>query len=376
MGDRPASLASARDRGGPRLHVHPARRWSSPTRSTRAAPRPGRQPASPRVVRRRAAQNTGLRDAFLTSVGVALAATVVALVLGTLAGARGGALQLLRPRDDLVHRPVPDRAAGHRDRHGAVDDLRDDRLPAGFARDRRRPRHVLRRARLQQRDRPPPARVALLEEASADLGADTFQTFRRVTFPAMRTAMLAGSLLAFALSFDEVIVTIFIAGGVKTLPIWIFQSFRLANQVALVNVAGHGGDPAVGDPGLPRVADQLRRRRARGRPRLIARALTSGARARSGRPAPRSPSLRPSVDGPGRPGSAGRRRPPIRARATARRACESTLSSSPAGRAVDPGRRPCRVPSIDAPGGCSLAGAAYLRLISAGRVRAGSAGED
>jgi hypothetical protein len=50
--------------------------------------------------------------------------------------------------------------------------------------------------------------------------------------------LLAGALLAFALSFDEVIVTIFTAGGVKTLPIWIFQSFRLANQVPLVNVAG------------------------------------------------------------------------------------------------------------------------------------------
>ena len=50
--------------------------------------------------------------------------------------------------------------------------------------------------------------------------------------------MLAGGLLAFALSFDEVIVTIFTAGGMKTLPIWIFQSFRLANQVPLVNVAG------------------------------------------------------------------------------------------------------------------------------------------
>jgi putative spermidine/putrescine transport system permease protein len=50
--------------------------------------------------------------------------------------------------------------------------------------------------------------------------------------------MLAGALLAFALSFDEVIVTIFTAGGVQTLPIWIFQSFRLANQVSLVNVAG------------------------------------------------------------------------------------------------------------------------------------------
>jgi putative spermidine/putrescine transport system permease protein len=76
------------------------------------------------------------------------------------------------------------------------------------------------------------------EEASADLGADVWQTFRHVTFPAIRSAMLAGALLAFALSFDEVIVTIFTAGGLKTLPIWIFQSFRLANQVALVNVAG------------------------------------------------------------------------------------------------------------------------------------------
>ena len=79
---------------------------------------------------------------------------------------------------------------------------------------------------------------ASFEEASADLGADSFQTFRYVTFPQMRSAILAGALLAFALSFDEVIVTIFVAGGVKTLPIWIFQSFRLANQVALVNVAG------------------------------------------------------------------------------------------------------------------------------------------
>jgi putative spermidine/putrescine transport system permease protein len=77
-----------------------------------------------------------------------------------------------------------------------------------------------------------------LEEASADLGADSWQTFRHITLPNMRTAILAGALLAFALSFDEVIVTIFLAGGVRTLPIWIFQSFRLANQVALVNVAG------------------------------------------------------------------------------------------------------------------------------------------
>ena len=76
------------------------------------------------------------------------------------------------------------------------------------------------------------------EEASADLGADTFQTFRYVTFPALRTALVAGGLLAFALSFDEIIVTTFTAGaGTQTLPIWIFSNFRLADQVPLVNVA-------------------------------------------------------------------------------------------------------------------------------------------
>jgi putative spermidine/putrescine transport system permease protein len=77
-----------------------------------------------------------------------------------------------------------------------------------------------------------------LEEASTDLGAHTWQTFRHVTLPTTRSALLAGALLAFALLFDEVIVTIFTAGGVQTLPIWIFQRFRLANQVAPVNVVG------------------------------------------------------------------------------------------------------------------------------------------
>ena len=91
---------------------------------------------------------------------------------------------------------------------------------------------------------------ASLEEASADLAADTLQTFRYVTFPAIRTSLLAGALLAFALSFDEVIVTIFTAGGVKTLPIWIFQSFRLANQVPRRQRGWRGGHPAVRHPRL------------------------------------------------------------------------------------------------------------------------------
>jgi putative spermidine/putrescine transport system permease protein len=76
-----------------------------------------------------------------------------------------------------------------------------------------------------------------VEEASADLGADTFQTFRYVTFPLLRSALLAGGLLSFALSFDEIIVTTFTAGaGVQTLPIWIFNNLFRPNQAPIVNV--------------------------------------------------------------------------------------------------------------------------------------------
>jgi putative spermidine/putrescine transport system permease protein len=74
------------------------------------------------------------------------------------------------------------------------------------------------------------------EEASADLGATTFQTFRWVTFPALRSAMLAGALLAFALSFDEVIVTTFTAGAQQTLPLWILTNLSRPNQLPVVNV--------------------------------------------------------------------------------------------------------------------------------------------
>jgi putative spermidine/putrescine transport system permease protein len=75
-----------------------------------------------------------------------------------------------------------------------------------------------------------------LEEASADLGADTWQTFRFVTLPSLRTALLAGALLAFALSFDEVIVTTFTAGADATLPIWILANLSRPNQLPIVNV--------------------------------------------------------------------------------------------------------------------------------------------
>ena len=75
------------------------------------------------------------------------------------------------------------------------------------------------------------------EEASADLGADIFATFRRVTLPAMGTALLSGGLLAFALSFDEIIVTLFTAGaGTQTIPMWIYQSIQRPDELPVVNV--------------------------------------------------------------------------------------------------------------------------------------------
>jgi putative spermidine/putrescine transport system permease protein len=75
------------------------------------------------------------------------------------------------------------------------------------------------------------------EEASMDLGAGTFTTFRLVTFPLVRSALLAGGLLAFALSFDEIIVTTFTAGArEQTLPLWIFNNLFRPNQAPVVNV--------------------------------------------------------------------------------------------------------------------------------------------
>jgi putative spermidine/putrescine transport system permease protein len=77
-----------------------------------------------------------------------------------------------------------------------------------------------------------------LEEASQDLGADGWQTFRNVTLPSLRSALVAGALLAFALSFDEIIVTTFTAGSEQTLPIWIFSNYSRPNQLPIVNVVG------------------------------------------------------------------------------------------------------------------------------------------
>ncbi|HEX5826041.1 MAG TPA: ABC transporter permease [Candidatus Limnocylindrales bacterium] len=183
-------------------------------------------------------ENSGLQQAFLTSVTVALAATVIALILGTLASMAVARYQFFG-RETIsffVIFPIalPGIVTGMAlSRTFALVgfDLGWFSIVVGHATFCVVLVYNNTIARLRRTSRS-------LEEASADLGGDTWTTFRRITFPQMRSALLAGALLAFALSFDEVIVTIFTAGGVQTLPIWIFQSFRLANQVPLVNVAG------------------------------------------------------------------------------------------------------------------------------------------
>ncbi|MBL8131695.1 MAG: ABC transporter permease [Anaerolineae bacterium] len=74
-------------------------------------------------------------------------------------------------------------------------------------------------------------------EASMDLGASIWQTFRYVILPNIATALLAGGMLSFALSFDEVIVTTFTAGQQQTLPIWIFSQLQRPRDRPVTNVA-------------------------------------------------------------------------------------------------------------------------------------------
>jgi putative spermidine/putrescine transport system permease protein len=189
----------------------------------------------------RAWHNAGARDALLTSVKTGLAATVVALVLGTMIAF---AVQRYRffGREALslvVVLPIalPGIVTGI-----ALDTaFRTVIAPLGVGKGLLSVvighatfcvvvvyNNVL--ARLRRTG-------ASLEEASADLGASTFQTFRYVTFPLIRSALFAGGLLAFALSFDEIIVTTFTAGaGVRTLPLWIFDNLFRPNQAPVINV--------------------------------------------------------------------------------------------------------------------------------------------
>jgi putative spermidine/putrescine transport system permease protein len=183
-----------------------------------------------------ALDNPGVRDAFALSVTVALLATAVALFLGTLV-----ALVIHRfrffGRDVLSFALIlPIALPGIVTAIALSSSIRVLGLSFGtltivlghatfcvvvvY-------NNVIARMRRSSRS---------IEEASADLGADALQTFRYVTFPVVRTALLAGGLLAFALSFDEIIVTQFTAGTQETIPIWILNHLRQPNQRSIVNV--------------------------------------------------------------------------------------------------------------------------------------------
>jgi putative spermidine/putrescine transport system permease protein len=186
----------------------------------------------------RAAHSTGARHALLVSVEVGLLATAVSLVLGTMA-----ALALQRSRffgrnvvSLLIILPIalPGIVTGIalNNMFRTVFGIQLGFLTIVIAHATFCIVTVFNnvQARLRRLQ-------GSLAEASADLGARPSTTFRLVTFPLLRSALLAGGLLAFALSFDEIVVTTFTAGATQqTLPIWIFANLFRPNQAPVVNV--------------------------------------------------------------------------------------------------------------------------------------------
>jgi len=185
----------------------------------------------------RAFHESGPRDAFITSVKVALAATGLALVLGSLASLAVNRFRFFGRNTVSLLLVLPIALPGIVTGVALNAGFQQAGIPLGYltlivahstfcivvvfnnviARLRRLAPNV--------------------DEASADLGGDLFQTFRYVTFPLARSAILAGGLLAFALSFDEIVVTTFTAGpGIQTLPQWIFNNMFRPNQLPTVNV--------------------------------------------------------------------------------------------------------------------------------------------
>ncbi len=184
----------------------------------------------------RALHNPGARDALMLSLKAALGATILAVILGTLASLAVARYRFFGRETISFLVILPIALPGIVTGMALNATFNTTEIPLGLltivvghatfcivvvynnavARLRRTSQH--------------------LEEASADLGADTWQTFRYVTFPQLRSALLAGALLAFALSFDEVIVTTFTAGPEQTLPIWILSNLSRPNQLPVVNV--------------------------------------------------------------------------------------------------------------------------------------------
>jgi len=185
----------------------------------------------------KAATNEGVRDAITRSVTVALAATAIALVLGSLAAAAIARYDFFG-RDAVSLLFVLPIALP-----GIVTGIALNNVFTNFLGELTIFTIIVGHAtfcivvvfnNVAARYR---RLGSSLEEASMDLGANRFTTFRLVTFPLLRSALLAGGLLSFALSFDEIIVTTFTAGaGQNTLPIWIFQNLFRPKQAPIVNV--------------------------------------------------------------------------------------------------------------------------------------------
>ena len=184
-----------------------------------------------------AAANPAIRAAFVNSILAATAATAIALVLGTLASLGVQRFQFFG-RDSIAFMLVlPIALPGVITGIALQTTFKTMGLNFGLV------TIIIGHAtfcvvvaynnvvaRLRRLPRTP-------EEASSDLGADTFLTFRRITMPGLRTALLSGALLSFALSFDEIIVTLFTAGaGTQTIPIWIFTAIQRPTELPVVNV--------------------------------------------------------------------------------------------------------------------------------------------
>ncbi|MDI6909049.1 ABC transporter permease [Nocardioides sp.] len=185
-----------------------------------------------------AAESTGAREALFTSIQVALVATAIALVLGTLA-----AMGLRRTRffgrnvvSLLIILPIalPGIVTGLAFQNGfrTILGIQLSIWTIVIAHATFCIVTVFNnvQARFQRLG-------TNLEQASMDLGAGRWTTFRLVTFPMLRSALLAGGLLSFGLSFDEIVVTTFTASPQdQTLPIWILQNLFRPNQAPIVNV--------------------------------------------------------------------------------------------------------------------------------------------
>jgi len=184
-----------------------------------------------------AAANPAIRSAFVNSMLAASAATVIALVLGTLAALAVQRYEFFGRHSISFMLVLPIALPGVVTGIALQTTFKTMGVTFGL------PTIIVGHAtfcvviaynnvvaRLRRLSRTP-------EEASADLGADTWMTFRRITLPAMRTALLSGALLSFALSFDEIIVTLFTAGpGNQTIPIWIFTAIQRPTELPVVNV--------------------------------------------------------------------------------------------------------------------------------------------